>query len=175
MPYSRMFSCRRYNEQFDGKKETETGHAILSISRSHVTSCNFYTGYNGYKHKLQEATPRHQQLHVREHLAKRMSQLCMFALFPARMRDISNPRLNASLNRSRDWKVETNGNHDNTAMGTKIIMPVPASYMRDTSRTQSHNPKLLTNLFHVKVMQVSTSHQKSNLKLHNAQSKSIGQ
>ena len=66
------------------------------------------------------------------------------------------------------------GNHDNTAMGTKIIMPIPASYMRDTSRTQSHNPKLLTNLFHVKVMQVSTSHQKSNLKMHNAQSKSIG-
>lgn len=49
----------------------------------------------------------------------------------------------------RDWNVETNGNQDNIAIGEKIIIPIPASYMRANSFTESHMPKLLTTLFHV--------------------------
>lgn len=72
-----------------------------------------------------------------------------FALFPARMREISNPRLNAWLKSKRDWKVETNGNQDNTAMGIKMSKPIPASYILANSRTESHKPKRLTIPFHV--------------------------
>lgn len=71
------------------------------------------------------------------------------ALFPARMREISSPRLNAWLKRSRDWKVETNGNHDNNAIGEKMITPIPASYIRANSLTESHIPRLQITFFHV--------------------------
>jgi len=50
-----------------------------------------------------------------------------FGLLPARMRDISKPLLNAWLNRSRVWKVDMNGNHEQMAMGMQMIIPVPAS------------------------------------------------
>lgn len=47
--------------------------------------------------------------------------------FPAKMREISKPRLKAWLNTNRVWKVEMKGNHDKNAMGIKIIMPIHAS------------------------------------------------
>lgn len=76
-------------------------------------------------------------------------QAWTLALFPARMMEISSPRLNAWLKRRRDWKVEINGNHDSTAIGAKMIIPIPASYILANSRTESHKPRLLTTLFHV--------------------------
>lgn len=62
--------------------------------------------------------------------------------------EISSPRLNAWLNRRRDWKVETNGNQDKIAIGVKMIIPIAASYIRANSRTESHNPNHHTILFH---------------------------
>lgn len=73
--------------------------------------------------------------------------LSTLALFPARISEISSPRLNAWLKSRRDWKVETNGNHDKNAIGTKINAPIPASYILANSRTESHKPKLQTILF----------------------------
>lgn len=84
------------------------------------------------------------------------------ALFPARMREISNPRLNAWLKSNRDWKVETNGNQDNTAMGVKMSTPIPASYILANSRTESHRPKLLTIFFHVTASCIITKNQKDS-------------
>ncbi|KAJ6970668.1 hypothetical protein NC653_035063 [Populus alba x Populus x berolinensis] len=63
------------------------------------------------------------------------------------MSEISSPRLNAWLKSRRDWKVETNGNHDKNAIGTKINTPIPASYILANSRTESHKPKLQTIRF----------------------------
>lgn len=77
------------------------------------------------------------------------SYISTLALFPAKINEISNPRLNAWLNRRRDWKVEMNGNQDNIAMGAKIIIPIQASYIRANSFTESHSPNLLTRLLHV--------------------------
>ena len=72
-----------------------------------------------------------------------------FALFPARMREISRPRLKAWLNRMRDWNVDTKGNHEKNTMGAKITAPIPASYIREISRTESHSPRVFTTRFHV--------------------------
>lgn len=72
----------------------------------------------------------------------------MLALFPARISEISNPRLNAWLKSRRDYKIETNGNHDEIAIGTKITIPIPASYILANSCTEYHKPKLQTILFH---------------------------
>lgn len=55
------------------------------------------------------------------------NQASTLALFPARMREISSPLLKAWLKRRRDWKVETNGNHDKNAIGAKMTIPIPAS------------------------------------------------
>lgn len=71
------------------------------------------------------------------------------ALFPARIFEISRPRLKAWLKRSRDWKVDMNGNHERIEMGAKMIIPIPASYILANSLTESHNPMLLTNFFQV--------------------------
>lgn len=76
-------------------------------------------------------------------------QTSTLALFPARMSEISNPRLKAWLNRSRDWKVEMNGNHDKNAIGAKMSIPIPASYILANSLTESHKPRLLTIFFQV--------------------------
>ena len=48
-------------------------------------------------------------------------------LFPARMREISRPRLKAWLKRRRVWNVETKGNQEHMATGTNMNMPIPAS------------------------------------------------
>lgn len=77
------------------------------------------------------------------------NQTSTLALFPARMSEISNPRLKAWLNRSRDWKVERNGNHDKNAIGAKMSTPIPASYILANSLTESHKPRLLTIFFQV--------------------------
>lgn len=71
-----------------------------------------------------------------------------FGLLPARMREISKPRLKAWLNRSRVWKVDINGNHEQMAMGTKMIIPMPASYSRARERTIFHKPNFFTIGFH---------------------------
>jgi hypothetical protein len=88
-------------------------------------------------------------------------KLSTLALFPARMMEISSPRLNAWLKRRRDWKVEMNGNHDNTAIGTKISIPIPASYILANSRTDSQSPKLLTTFFQVIASCFSTTTNKN--------------
>jgi hypothetical protein len=64
------------------------------------------------------------------------------------MRDISKPLLNAWLNRSRVWNVDMNGNHEQMAMGMKMIIPVPASYRRARARTVFHKPNFFTTGFH---------------------------
>lgn len=61
-------------------------------------------------------------------------------MFPARIREISNPRLNAWLNIRRVWNVEMNGNHEKSAIGTKMSIPIPASYKRAMERMDFHNP-----------------------------------
>jgi len=48
-------------------------------------------------------------------------------LLPARISEISKPLLKAWLNKRRVWKVDMNGNHEQIAMGTKMIIPIPAS------------------------------------------------
>jgi len=80
---------------------------------------------------------------------ERQCHVCWFALFPAKIREISRPRLNAWLNKMRDWKVETKGNHEKNTIGTKMAAPIPASYIRAISRTESHSPTVLSGLFHV--------------------------
>jgi hypothetical protein len=42
-----------------------------------------------------------------------------------------------------------NGNHDKNAIGEKIIIPIPASYILANSRTESHKPSLYNIPFHV--------------------------
>jgi len=51
----------------------------------------------------------------------------VFGLFPARIREISKPRLKAWLNMRRVWNVDTKGNQEKNAMGTKMSIPIPAS------------------------------------------------
>jgi len=41
-----------------------------------------------------------------------------------------------------------NGNHDKNAIGAKMIIPIPASYILANSRTESHMPRLQTIFFH---------------------------
>ena len=84
--------------------------------------------------------------------------VCWFALFPARMREISRPRLNAWLKRKRDWNVDTKGNHEKKTMGTKMMAPIPASYILAISRTESHSPRAFTTLFHA----TASCHDKEN-------------
>lgn len=67
-------------------------------------------------------------------------QMPVFGLFPARMSEISRPRLKAWLNISLVWNVETNGNHEEKAIGMKIITPIAASYKRPIDRTDFHSP-----------------------------------
>jgi len=45
--------------------------------------------------------------------------------------------------------VEMNGNHDKNAIGEKIIIPIPASYILANSRTDSQRPRLFIIPFHV--------------------------
>jgi hypothetical protein len=89
---------------------------------------------------------------------ERQCHVCWFALFPAKIREISRPRLNAWLNKMRDWKVETKGNHEKNTIGTKMAAPIPASYIRAISRTESHSPTVLSGLFHVMASCVMTSY-----------------
>jgi hypothetical protein len=42
-----------------------------------------------------------------------------------------------------------NGNHDKNAIGEKIIIPIPASYILANSRTESHKPSLFNIPFQV--------------------------
>ena len=51
----------------------------------------------------------------------------VLGLFPARMRDISKPRLNAWLNMSLVWNVDIKGNQEKNAIGMNTSMPIPAS------------------------------------------------
>jgi len=48
---------------------------------------------------------------------------------------------------SRVWKVEMNGNHENSAMGIKMIIPMPASYKRAIERIDFHNPAFFISGF----------------------------
>lgn len=71
----------------------------------------------------------------------------MLGLFPARMREISSPRLKAWLNMRRVWNVDMNGNHENIAMGMKMSIPIPASYSRAIERTDFHSPSFFIKGF----------------------------
>lgn len=72
----------------------------------------------------------------------------VLGLFPARIKEISNPRLKAWLNIRRVWNVDTNGNHEKNAMGTKMSIPMPASYRRASDRMNFHSPSLFITGFH---------------------------
>uniref|UniRef100_A0A2P2MBI3 Callose synthase 9 n=1 Tax=Rhizophora mucronata TaxID=61149 RepID=A0A2P2MBI3_RHIMU len=71
----------------------------------------------------------------------------VLGLFPARIREISNPRLKAWLNMRRVWNVDTNGNQEKNAIGMKISIPIPASYKRAIERIDFHNPSFLIKGF----------------------------
>ena len=71
---------------------------------------------------------------------KPVHHIPVLGLLPARMREISSPRLKAWLNMSRVWKVDTKGNQDKNAIGMKISIPIPASYRRPIERMDFHNP-----------------------------------
>lgn len=71
-----------------------------------------------------------------------------FGLFPARIREISRPRLNAWLNINLVWNVDTNGNQENNAMGMKMSIPMPASYSRAIDLMDFHSPIFFINGFH---------------------------
>lgn len=66
------------------------------------------------------------ELFLHDELTK-LSYSPELGLFPARINEISSPRLKAWLYKRRVWNVETNGNHEQMAIGTNIIMPIPAS------------------------------------------------
>jgi len=76
-------------------------------------------------------------------------QVSTLALFPARIMEISSPRLKAWLKRSRDWNVEMKGNQERRAIGENMSIPIAASYIRPNSRTVSHKPRTLSTCFHV--------------------------
>lgn len=61
-------------------------------------------------------------------------------LFPARIREISRPRLKAWLNIIRVWKVDTKGNHEHSATGRNMSIPIPASYSLASDRIDFHIP-----------------------------------
>lgn len=63
------------------------------------------------------------------------------------MREISRPRLKAWLNIIRVWKVETNGNHEQSATGRKMSIPIPASNSLARDRTDFHIPSRLITGF----------------------------
>nr|GLL22792.1 hypothetical protein GW17_00015875 [Ipomoea trifida] len=46
------------------------------------------------------------------------------AFFPARIMEIWRPLLKAWLKSNLVWNSETNGNHDNTTVGMKMISPI---------------------------------------------------
>ena len=69
-------------------------------------------------------------------------------LFPAKISEISRPRLNAWLNINRVWNVEINGNHEHKAIGTNISIPIPASYNLASDLTDFHNPIFFNTGFH---------------------------
>jgi hypothetical protein len=64
------------------------------------------------------------------------------------MREISKPLLKAWLYRSLVWNVDMNGNHEQMAIGIKIIIPMAASYTRAMERTVFHKPNFFTIGFH---------------------------
>lgn len=72
----------------------------------------------------------------------------VLGLFPARMREISRPRLKAWLKRRRVWKVDTKGNQEPMATGMKMNMPIPASYSRARVRIDFHSRSFFTTGFH---------------------------
>ncbi|KAJ1385826.1 hypothetical protein SESBI_41335 [Sesbania bispinosa] len=47
----------------------------------------------------------------------------------------------------RVWNVDTNGNHEKNAMGTKMSIPMPASYRRAIDRMDFHSPSLFITGF----------------------------
>lgn len=64
----------------------------------------------------------------------------LFGLSPARISEISRPRLKAWLYISLVWNVETNGNHEHKAIGMNTMIPIAASYNRAMDRMDFHNP-----------------------------------
>lgn len=76
-------------------------------------------------------------------------QVSTLALFPARIMEISSPRLKAWLKRRRDWNVEMKGNHESRAIGANMSIPIAASQIRPNSRTVSHKPRIRISRFHV--------------------------
>lgn len=137
------------------------GNLQRSIQQMHIKlfpphlAILYYTGFpfdSMYRHGHSKASTIISSSETWQYRApdkKGIPQASTLALFPARMREISRPRLNAWLKRRRDWKVETNGNHERIATGIKISAPIPASYILANSLTESHNPRLLTSFFHV--------------------------
>lgn len=84
---------------------------------------------------------------IRHGLSTRYNYIPVLGLFPARIREISNPRLKAWLNIRRVWNVDTNGNHEKNAIGTKMSIPMPASYRRAIDRMDFHSPSLFITGF----------------------------
>lgn len=65
-----------------------------------------------------------------------------FSFLPVRIIEIWRPLLNAWLKSSRAWNSDTNGNHDEIAMGMNNIRPITYSYALASSFIDSQNPKL---------------------------------
>lgn len=86
----------------------------------------------------------------------------VLGLFPARIREISNPRLKAWLNMRRVWNVDTNGNHENNAMGIKMSIPMPASYRRAIDRMDFHSPSLFITGFQAEAIYIKDNQHKKS-------------
>lgn len=103
----------------------------------------FLTSVEVHK-QCRDAMPLFHKRSIYIYMARFSHHIPVLGLFPARIRDISNPRLNAWLNMRRVWKVDTKGNHEKNATGMKMSIPIPASYNRARDRTDFHNPSFFT-------------------------------
>ena len=76
--------------------------------------------------------------------SKGHSRLVMVPLpsCPARILEICRPRLKAWLKSRRVWNSDMKGNHERTAMGRKMRIPMVYSYILAISWMESHGPIL---------------------------------
>ena len=83
------------------------------------------------------------------------------SFFPARIIEIWSPLLNAWLNSNRVWNSDTNGNHDKTAVGMKIINPITYSYALESSLTEAHSFAHFKSPLHVCAILIAKEKEKN--------------
>lgn len=113
-------------------KVQQIGWGYNDISVNHLCCLVSWSDLQGYKLARPCNLPHHR---------------AVLGLFPARISEISSPRLKAWLNIRRVWNVDTNGNHERNAMGIKTSIPIPASYSRAIERMDFQSPSLFIKGF----------------------------